>query len=124
MIESSTKPNQILVIDDNQAWLNSLSAFGIQVFNCKGKSHRALIDFVSPLNSTIHFVVVNLHLIQETGNSRSGNHGLFLVNDLLHICYPQLKYIFIHFTCTMSVSHSSFSYTDFLTFINTNYHGK
>lgn len=124
MIDSSTKPNQILVIDDNQAWLNTLSPLGIQVFNCKGKSHRSLIDFVSPINTSLHVVVVNLHLIQETGNSRSQNHGLFLVNELLHLCYPQLKYVFIYFTCTMSVTHSAFTYSDFLTFINTYYHGE
>lgn len=49
MIDSNTQPQQILVIDDNQFWLDSLAGLGIIVLNGRNKSHRDLVDFFSLL---------------------------------------------------------------------------
>jgi len=124
MIDSITQPQQILVIDDNQLWLNSLVGLGIIVLNVKNKSHRDIVDFIQPIETTISIVLVNMHLIQTLGTNRVDNHGSFLVDKLLKVRFPNLRFVFISFCSEFTLSHQCLVYNDFLTYINTHFYGR
>lgn len=120
MIENSTKPNQILVIDDNQDWLDSLANLTMQVLNCRGYSNRALVDFIFPIASTLKVIVVNLNIIQNS-NSRVDNHGIHLVEKNLSPQFPKLPFVFISFSSSVEITPACFTYTEFIQDIKNNY---
>lgn len=120
MIENSIKPNQILVIDDNQGWLDSLANLTIQVLNCRGYSNRALVDLISPIASSLKVIVVNLNIIQNS-NSRVDNHGIHLVEKNLSPQFPKLPFLFISFCSNVEITSACFTYTEFIQDIKNNY---
>jgi hypothetical protein len=117
MIDNTIQPQQILLIDDNEAWLNSLAGLGVIVFNGKDKSQQVLVDFIQPIESSLSVVVVNIHLLQTMEMKRVDNNGLLLVEELLKIRFPNLQFIFVSFCTEFNNTNPCLIYEDFLTHI-------
>jgi len=120
MIENATQPQQILVVDDNQEWLNSLAALGINTFNFYEQSKIHLVNFIKNNQSNLSVVVVNLNILQTISSSRIDNLGASLVDSVLDHCPPHLQYIFVSFFHDTKTKFRCLNYIDFLEIINNN----
>ena len=119
MIESSTKPSQILVIDDNQLWLNTLENIGLQVFCCQNTSMMELKSFLFVLKGQLKYVIVNSCILLSPKNQRQEYCGISLVEGFLKLHFPELNFLYISFIGPDDISPSINLYTDFLFTINT-----
>lgn len=115
MINNATKPEQILVIDDNHSWLETLRAKGIQVLCCKTISIGVIENHVAEKEMALEVVVINANLLQGSGTQRSDLRGLEVGFKVLAPQFQKIIFIPLSFSFSSILHHTTFCYTQFLT---------
>ena len=115
MINTSTKPEKILVIDDNYSWLETLKTKGIQVFYCKSISISTIENKVAEKEGFLEVIVVNAHLLIGLGSQRSDLQGLELGFKILAPQFPSIRFIPLSFCFKDIENQTACCYTQFLT---------
>lgn len=118
MIDSNTQPEQILVIDDNQAWLNSVESLKIIGFCCIGKTSFDVYSFIQERVDSLTTIVLNANLVSDFGENRGDFLGITLMNDVLQNHFPQMKFVLLSFTYTKDEQKQTANYIDFLNYLN------
>lgn len=118
MIDNNTKPEQILVIDDNEKWLETLKELNMQTLYSKNKTSYDVYSFVQDRISTLTTVILNANILSHFDDKRIDFSGTKLLNDILFNHFPKLNFHLISFTYTYSEQKRIANYIDFLCFLN------
>src|ERR1700722_13500087 len=117
MINTSLKPKQILVIDDNQTWLSSLEALGINVLNSSEMSLRSIEKHLEKIINSIKVVIINGHLYMGISTQRTHRIGFRIGKEALEECFPNLDFVFLSFQFRELSSLNTYCYTQFLEYL-------
>jgi hypothetical protein len=118
MIDSNTQPQQILVIDDNEVWLDRLVRLKMQGLCCRGKTSFDVYQFIQEKVDVLTTIVVNANLISNFGENRCDFLGVDLLNDVLINHFPKMNFILLSFTYTQNAEQQTANYIDFLNLMN------
>lgn len=118
MIDSTTQPQQILVIDDNQAWLKLVTELKIKGLCSRGKTSFDVYQFIQQKVDVLTTIVINANLISNFGENRSDFLGVDLLNDVLKNHFPQMNFILLSFTYSQDAEQQTANYIDFLNYLN------
>lgn len=117
MIKTSILPQQILVIDDNKIWLQSLEKLGVRILCCSGLSLRGIEKRLENLEQQVEVVVINANLVFGIVNQRLDNLGLRIGNGTLKANNPRLTFVFLSFHFFEMKSDKAYCFTEFLNYI-------
>lgn len=118
MINSNTQPQQILVIDDNQVWLDRIVSLKMQGLCSRGKTSFDVYQFIQEKVDVLTTIVVNANLISNFGENRCDFLGVVLLNDVLKNHFPQMNFILLSFTYSQDEVKQTANYIDFLKYLN------
>ena len=117
-INSNTKPQQILVIDDNQIWLGLIRRLKIEGLCSRDKTSFDVYQFIQEKVDVLTTIVVNANLISNFGENRCDFLGVELLNDVLKNNFPQMNFILLSFTYSQNVETQTANYIDFINYLN------
>lgn len=124
MFSNIIEPRKILIIDDNQAWLDSLAKLNFEVLNAFNKDEFELLRNLREKENSLLVVLVNANIVLKAGNCRTSFLGIELVNDVLVPRFPDLTFYLLSFVSKVVETNQVTDYTEFLKYINQNYYGK
>jgi hypothetical protein len=114
MIDNTTQPWHILVIDDNQVWLSHLERFGIKVLYCANMSLRGIENHLDENHISLKVVVIGANLRLGGAMMRTELKGFELGKDIFISAFPKLSFIFLSFQFKEIAHGRVYCYTDFL----------